>query len=145
MSNPQPGVKRPWLPVLTAIFALLLLGIVAIANSGSATRELLGIVRSIPGGDKTVHFVLAGTMALLLNLTWQARCWRIGPLPLLKGSAVIAVVATLEEYSQLWVRRRSFDYVDLAYDYLGILVLGQLAAVWVWWRARRETSTGGTP
>jgi VanZ family protein len=34
---------------------------------------------------------------------------------------------TLEEFSQLYLRFRSFDLVDLFFDYVGIFLFGQLA------------------
>ena len=52
------------------------------------------------------------------------------------GSAVVALRCTLEEFSQLSMRCRTFDAEDLAYDYLGILVLGQLGALIHGWTAR---------
>lgn len=136
MANSRVGVLDRWLPLLTPAFGLLLIVLVVLANSGSVTPELLRIIRSVPGGDKTVHFFLAGTMALLLNLSWRASHWRIGPLPIQRGSMVVALVSTLEEFSQLSVRVRSFDLEDLAYDYLGIVALGQLG-VWLHTATRR--------
>jgi len=130
VSKSRAGGFDRWLPRLTPSFALFLVALVALANSGQATSELLRIVRAVPGGDKTVHFFLAGTMALLLNLSWRGSCWRIGPLPIQKGSVVVALLCTLEEYSQLYMRVRAFDTEDLLYDYLGILTLGQIG-VWI--------------
>ena len=136
MSNSRARGLDRWLPLLTSGFALFLVLLVGLANSGRATSELLGIVRAVPGGDKTIHFLLTGTMALLLNLSWRARCWRLGPLPIQQGSVVVAVLCTLEEFSQLYMRIRAFDLEDLAYDYAGIVVLGQIG-VWIHgWAAR---------
>ena len=126
------GAPPRWLVVLTVLFALGLVGVVALANSGAATTELLRLAHAIPGRDKTVHFFLMGTMALLLNLTWRADCWKLGPVPVLKGSVVVAIVVTLEELSQWFVAHRNFSLEDLAYDYFGILVLGQLAMLLRW-------------
>lgn len=138
-------VSRRWLVVATVLFGLALVGVVALANSGSATAELLNIVQNTPGRDKTVHFLLMGTMALLLNLCWHAERWQMGPVPVLKGSIVVAAVVTLEELSQLFVPLRSFSLEDLAYDYLGIFLLGQCASFYVVWtnRALARRSSGG--
>ena len=142
MANSRVGVLDRWLPLLTPTFGLLLTALVVLANSGQATPELLRIVRAIPGSDKTVHFCLAGTMALLLNLSWGAAHWRVGPLPIQKGSALVALLATLEEVSQLAMRHRSFDLEDLVFDYLGIVVLGQLGA-WIHAASRRPAADVG--
>ena len=136
MSNSRAGGLDRWLPLLTPAFALFLVALVALANSGKATHELLMIVRAIPGGDKTGHLFLAGTMALLLNLSWRADRWRLGPLPIQKGSIVVALLCTLEEFSQLYLRARAFDTEDLVYDYIGIVTLGQLGALIHSWAAR---------
>jgi hypothetical protein len=122
--------------VLTPAFALFLLSLVAVANSGLASSGLLSIARAVPGGDKTIHFLLSGTMALLLNLSWRARCWRLGPLPIQRGSVVVAVLCTLEELSQLFIRARAFDTEDLVYGYAGIVVLGQLGVLIHDWAVR---------
>ncbi|MEE3329981.1 MAG: VanZ family protein [Myxococcota bacterium] len=139
--------SRRLLVVATVLFGLALIGVVALANSGSATAGLLSIVQNIPGRDKTVHFLLMGTMALLLNLCWRAERWQMGPVPVLKGSIVVAVVVTLEEFSQLFVPLRSFSLEDLAYDYLGIFLMGQCASFYVAWTnralARRGSDGGG--
>lgn len=121
--SPRPS-SRPWLIGATIAFAFGIVGVVALANSGSATPALLDIVQNIPGRDKTVHFFLMGTMALLLNLCWSAEIWKLGPIPVLKGSVVVAVLVTIEEISQTFVPVRSFSLEDLAYDYLGILFVG---------------------
>ena len=55
------------------------------------------------------------------------RTWRIGRLELLRGSLLVALLVTLEEFSQLFFRTRTFDAVDLIFDYLGIFSFGLLA------------------
>ena len=130
MSDSRPGVPGGWLPRLTLGFALFLLLLIVIANTGWFRSELLRFVSAVPGGDKSLHFVLVGTMALLLNLSWGAACWRLGPLPIQQGSVTVALLCTLEELSQLFVRARAFDTEDLLSDYFGIILLGQLG-VWL--------------
>ena len=89
-----------------------------------------------PGSDKVGHFVLIGALAGLLNLAlglrevrWLGRGW-------LLGSVLIVIFCTLEEISQLWLPARSFDLLDLAGDYAGILFFGWLAKRIARWRAR---------
>jgi len=135
------GLGR-WLLLLTAVFGLFLVVLIVLANSGQAAPQLLSVVRAVPGGDKTVHFILAGIMALLLNLSLGAAHWRIGPLPIQKGSALVALVGTAEEFSQIVMRHRSFDLEDLAWDYAGIAVLGQLGA-WIYIATRRFVAGPG--
>ena len=82
-----------------------------------------------PGSDKAGHFVLIGGMAFLLNLSlnlrevrWLGRGW-------LLGGVLVGAVCTLEEISQIWVSSRTFDLLDLAGDYAGIVFFGWLAKV----------------
>lgn len=153
-AEPTPGSAVPHarrgaraITILTIAFALFLLGLVALANSGVATRQLLALAAKIPGRDKTVHFALMGTMSLLLNLAWRGARWKLGALPsplvVPKGSALVALVVTAEEFTQKLVPVRSFSLEDLAYDYLGIAVLGTLG-MWIAARiARRASREGG--
>jgi len=90
-------------------------------------RPAFSFVDAHPGSDKIGHFVLIGGTAFLLNLAlglrevrWLGRGW-------LLGSVLVGTVFTLEEISQLWLPARSFDLLDLAGDYAGILFFGWLA------------------
>ena len=143
MSDPSARVRGGWLPGVTLAFGGLLAGLIVLANTGWFRGELRWFIGIIPGGDKSVHFWLAGAMALLLNLSWRGARWRLGPLGIQQGSVLIAVVCTLEELSQLFVRARAFDPVDLLYDYLGILVLGQVGAWIHGMNARRALGGSG--
>jgi hypothetical protein len=143
VSDPSARVRGGWLPGVTLAFGGLLVGVIVLANTGWFRGELRWFIGTIPGGDKSVHFGLAGAMALLLNLSWRGACWRLGLLPIQQGSALVAVVCTLEELSQLFVRARAFDPIDLFYDYLGILVLGQVGAWLHLMSARRVLSGSG--
>jgi hypothetical protein len=42
-------------------------------------------------------------------------------------------LATVEELSQLWLTRRTFDLADLACNGIGIVAFGLLA---IWWQRR---------
>ena len=82
-----------------------------------------------PGSDKAGHFVLIGGMAFLLNLSldlrevrWLGRGW-------LLGGVLVGTVCTIEEISQIWMSSRTFDLLDLAGDYAGIVFFGWLAKV----------------
>lgn len=42
------------------------------------------------------------------------------------GGLIIAALITIEECSQIWITSRSFDLLDLAANYTGILCAGWL-------------------
>jgi VanZ family protein len=53
------------------------------------------------------------------------------------GSAVVFVLVTLEEVSQLFFKSRTFSLLDLSFDYAGILCGGRLSSM----MSRRRRST----
>jgi VanZ family protein len=116
-------MKMKW---LTALYALLLVVIVFLADR-KESQFLFRFVRGTPYGDKAGHFILMGLFSLTLNLALSCKMVRLWKLNLLMGSLIVALVVTLEEFSQLFIRYRSFDPVDLLFDYAGIFLFGQLA------------------
>ena len=124
-----------WLVGLTIGFAAILVTVVLMLDYGIARSFFLS-VRVVPGGDKTMHFVLMGSLALLLNVVLRGQRFEIGPILALRGSLIVAVVVTAEEISQIYVQSRNFSPDDLFYDYLGILLLGQVGNAIAWWRRR---------
>jgi len=108
-------------------FAVLLLIIIWLANTGNLPAWMVAL-KAFPGGDKVGHFMLMGCMALLLNISLRQRRMTLAGRSLLLGSILMALLVTLEEFSQIWLPLRSFDWGDLLADYLGIAVLGGLLA-----------------
>ena len=78
-------------------------------------------------GDKLMHFLLIGSLAFLVNLSMRASTLSLGPIGVLRGSLILLVLATLEEFSQLMFSSRTFDLMDLACNIGGIIALGSLA------------------
>ena len=109
---------------ITLCYVILLAGIIFVADIKS-TRYMLNFIGNIPYGDKIGHFFLMGIFSFLVNLTLKARrvYW------ILLGSLIVGSIVTLEEFSQIFVRGRSFDLSDLAADFTGILILGEAAAL----------------
>jgi len=114
---------------LTVTFGLFLALIVLLADLGLADR-LIWLMDKIPGQDFTGHFLLLGMLTLLVNLSLNVATFRIGSLRLLKGSVIIAIIFTLEEFSQRAIASRGFALRDLAANFLGILVFSWVS-VWV--------------
>lgn len=112
--------------ILTVFYILVLAGIIFIADRKS-TRYLLNFIGNIPYGDTLGHFFLMGTLSFLVNLVLQAKTVGFGKLRYLLGSLLVAVIVTIEEFSQLFIRGRTFDWTDLAADFVGILIFGELA------------------
>ncbi len=110
---------------LAAVYLLLIVGIVLLANDGHYSF-IFKWIRAIPGADKAGHFVLMGGLAFVVNLACGLRTFTALKRSWLLGSAIVAVIVLLEEISQAWVPSRTFDLRDLAFDFLGILFFGWL-------------------
>jgi VanZ family protein len=111
---------------LTVLFALFLIGIIVLADTGRL--GILGIVYSIPYADKVGHFVLYGILALLVNLTLfqtlpdRSRVW----VAVISG-LLLALLIGLEEFSQRNFPMRTFSLADLSASYLGVIAFSLLA------------------
>ncbi len=114
---------------ITALYIFMVLLIIALANLGDDRfiSHLKQIVYLVPYGDKWGHFILMGLLAFFVNLLFKCKKLKIFKLSFLKGSVIILTIVTLEELSQIFIESRSFDLLDLTFDYLGILLFGQLA------------------
>ncbi len=112
---------RRWLPFLT--FFAFIIAVIYAADRHLA-RGFFEWVQSLPLGDKAGHFVLMGTLAFLLNRALAGRTLRPG---VQLGGVIVAVFVVVEEISQRWLPWRTFDYADLAADFLGIAMADWLA------------------
>ena len=108
-------------------FAAFFFALIWLADTGHG-QWLFNLVRLVPGGDKTGHFILFGLLSLLLNLVLRTATIRCGRLTILKGSLVVAGFAVAEEVSQLFFASRTFDLLDLSAGLVGIWLFGRFAA-----------------
>jgi len=119
-------MKVRWAKILLTGYVLFLLLLVGTADAGMGGR-FWSFVRVIPLGDKVGHFALFGALSFLVNWILFARTWQIGPVSILKGSAVLFAIVFVEELSQLFFATRTFDWLDLLADAIGIFGCGLLA------------------
>ena len=119
-------MKSARIKILLVVYFFVLAFIIFVADR-KGTRYLLDFVGNIPYGDKIGHFCLMGGFAFLLNLVLDARTIKFWKLAFLSGSLIVVVIVTLEEFSQIFIRGRTFDLGDLFFDYLGIFLFGELA------------------
>lgn len=112
--------------LLLGLFAPAFTAIIIVAGRGDGNR-IWGFLTRIPFGDKFGHVGLLAVFSLLLNLTLGARCAsrRFGGWML--GSALLIVVMTLEEFSQVFITTRTFDVVDWLASLAGIAAGGFVA------------------
>lgn len=93
----------------------------------SLRPEWFHFIYSLPGRDKSMHFLVSGVLTVLVVLGLSRSRFRgrsAGPLVCL---LLTTLLVTLEEFTQLAIPTRTFAWLDLGYSYAGILVFGLVA------------------
>ena len=115
---------------LTLLYALLFLTVVWAADTGHLPT-VAERIQDVPYVDKVIHFLMFGLLSLGANLSLaDNRSWSPGR-AILTGSILVAIVATLDEGSNLVVANRSWSLGDLAANYAGVLCMG-VVPLWGW-------------
>ncbi|WCN13996.1 trypsin [Marinomonas mediterranea] len=104
-----------------ALFFTFIVWVIYLANTGG-NSIFFDFVRSIPYGDKFGHAGLFGFLAILLTSGLKFRSLRIRNFKIYYGLIWVLLFVFLEEFSQIFIPLRTFDFVDLAADMVGILV-----------------------
>ena len=118
---------------LAFLFGLFILAIIVLADKGSL--GILGVVNRIPFGDKAGHFILYGILTLLVDLTLiRSLPDRSPKLVVVSIGLTLALLIGLEEFSQQYFPKRTFDLVDLTFSYLGVIFFS-----WVALKVKSET------
>lgn len=115
--------------ITALIYIFILAGIIVLADTNGTSY--FSFLQYLPFGDKIGHFCLMGMFSLVVNLTLKARTFQFWKLSCLLGSVIVFAIVFIEEFSQIFVRRRSFDLTDLLADAAGIYIFGELAR-FVW-------------
>jgi VanZ family protein len=112
-----------WAAILFALFIIL---IIVLADAGRL--GIFGILNQIPFGDKAGHFILYGILILLIDLSrFRSQPARSRLQITLASGGILAALIGLEEFSQQFFAKRSFDLVDLTFSYLGVMFFSWLA------------------
>lgn len=113
-------------PILAFAFCCFVIYTIYAANTGK-DFIFFHLIKQIPYGDKLGHFMLIGSLTFLLNMALKIKKIKLASLSILLGSLIIFTVISLEEFSQMFLANRTFDLVDLFFNYLGIFVFGRFA------------------
>ena len=106
---------------ITFAFLCFFFAVVGLANSQTAfSFQVLTQLHNIPFGDKIMHFLLVGTLAVVLNLYFCHRKVTISNKKILLGSLITLIFITLEECSQYYIPNRNFELMDMCCNYAGI-------------------------
>jgi len=108
-------------------FGLFILIIVVLADLGILQGQL-DFIHSIPYGDKIAHILLLGVFTfLVISSVLQARPDLNPKRVVVAISLLLAVLASMEETSQLLFRGRHAGFDDLLANFIGIAVFSTIA------------------
>jgi VanZ family protein len=112
-----------WLALFFTIFILLIIVLADLGRLG-----FLGVVNSIPYGDKAGHFILYGVLTLLIDLSLFRSLRDLDAKVIaLRVALILALLIGLEEYSQQFFANRTFSLLDLSFSYLGVALFSWVA------------------
>ena len=112
---------------IAAILYTLALAIVIFLNDYKETNHLFFIFATVQHLDKLGHLFVMGSFSFVVNLALKARNFRFGKLEYLQGSLVVLAIATTEECSQLFLASRTFEFTDMFFNTLGVILFGEFA------------------
>lgn len=112
---------------LAVLFTFLILLIIVLADLGKLPRGLR-LIYDFPFGDKLGHLILYGLLNFLVTLaSLRSRPFRNAALAALAIGLILAVLIAVEEYSQKYFAKRTFDLIDLLASYIGLAAGGWAA------------------
>lgn len=106
---------------ITFFFALFLLSIILLADFGYLSSFFQWLKSYFPFYDKAGHFVLFGSLAFFVNVSLKARTVKFFSISFFAGSLLIGTLITAEEFSQIFIASRHFEWLDLLSNYAGII------------------------
>jgi uncharacterized membrane protein YhaH (DUF805 family) len=104
------------------LFFLFICWLIVLADLDKE-NPILYIGHKVPFGDKIGHFMLYGLLALLINIALKFKKIHYKNVSWLLGSSMVLIFAISEEFSQLAFESRTFDFVDMLFNVLGVLFL----------------------
>jgi VanZ family protein len=112
---------------IAILFTLFIILVIVLADTGSLPPYLKRMY-DFPYGDKLGHFVLFGLLNFFITLAAiRSLPARTPKLVALSIGLTLALLIALEEFSQRYFAKRTFDLVDLMAGYLGLMVGGFVA------------------
>lgn len=77
-------------------------------------------LKHIPGGDKTGHLTLLAILAFALSWVLAHRFFSWASIRIYWGVLAVIIFITVEEFVQILSPYRTFDWIDLSCNYIGI-------------------------
>ena len=105
------------------------IGIILVISVSAYLKIIPNEIQRFPYYDTILHFLLIGFSAFLGHLAFKKRKINIFNFPLPLTPLIISVFVLIEECLQIFSPHRSFDLVDLAADFCGIVLFTWLAEI----------------
>jgi hypothetical protein len=106
-----------------SVIGAIVIGVVVNGITGYG-NEITKTVQENDLMDKVGHLVFFGALSFLihrgLRLHLTCSTWVV----VFAGCAIAFILGVVDEYSQLWIRGRSFDYTDLWANFAGAALIG---------------------
>ena len=103
------------------VFGTFVVLVILAADFGWA-ESLFALLQPIPQRDKIGHVLLMGGLGFFVG----GAAGRLGPGWAWGSLVVLAFLVSLEEFTQIWLPRRSFDPLDLVCSLVGVGFFGVL-------------------
>ena len=127
--------------VIAGLFFVFICGVIYLANTSQLDQAYayIGVdhlVKLLPVKDKFGHFFLYGFLAFLFNmgLNYKSFSWKENTFQL--GALLVLSFAIIEEFTQLAIPAREFDFVDILADVLGIFLFSKFSLQVKNWRIK---------
>ena len=118
-STSNPKSKWRFLPIFCCF--IFIIWIIVQADLG-IDNPFVQFVQQIPFGDKIGHICVFASLTFFLNYALSNAFFTLFKVKLLTGSILILSFALIEELTQLFFATRTFDFLDVLSDLVGILL-----------------------
>jgi len=115
-------MKKINLRILLPLGFFIFIGFIIYLADTADHNFAFRLIGHIPYGDKLMHGLLYGIMALLLNYGLKFKAYKFLGFNMQLGAIIVLVFATIEEISQYWIPSRTFDLGDLLADFVGVVL-----------------------
>lgn len=107
--------------LVAVLFFTFIIWIIYLANTGGDSI-FFDFVRSIPYGDKIGHVGLFGFLTFFSIIAFKLRSFDVVKVKIYYGCIPVLLFVVIEEFSQIFISSRTFDFGDLAANIIGILI-----------------------
>lgn len=103
------------------VLAVLLSGVTGVGESLTAFFHRADVI------DKVGHFIFFGALSFLIHRSVRVSLAGSTGMVIAVSCSIAFVLGVADEFSQIWINDRNFDYNDLWANMLGVCLIGPLA------------------